>query len=145
MPRPSCRTCVHATPELDGVARWSCAFHRRDLTVEAQRVGCVDHVYIPQLVPLEFVTGNEAGNYAEYRRPNGSAIRNGSGDRNVYTSEEFFAAQTDLTVLDDQTLNWLRLNMGGRLERVTPPEEFDDWEQVCKALPLASEKVEVSA
>ena len=140
IPPPSCRTCVHATPELDGDARWSCAFHGRDLTVEQQRAGCPDHVYIPQLVPLEFVEGSEAGNYAEYRRPNGSTLRNGSGDKNVYTSAELHAAQDDLTVLDDQTLAWLRMNMGGRLERVTPPTEFDDWEQVKQALPLKGEQ-----
>jgi hypothetical protein len=141
IPRPSCRTCVHATPELDGDARWSCAFHKRDLTIEQQRAGCPEHVYIPQLVPLEFRGGNEAGNFAEYARPGGAALRNGSGDKDVYTSAELYAAQDDLTRLDDATLNWLRINMGGRLESVRPepPKEFDDWEQVKVALPLAGE------
>lgn len=141
IPRPSCRTCVHATPELDGDARWSCAFHKRDLTIDQQRAGCPEHVFIPQLVPLEFIGGNEAGNFAEYRRPGGAVLRNGSGDKDVYTSAEVYAAQDDLTRLDDATLNWLRMNMGGRLESVRPepPMEFDDWEQVRQALPLKSE------
>lgn len=146
IPPPSCRTCAHATPELDGDARWSCAFHRRDLTVDEQRKGCPEHVYIPALVPLEFVEGNEPGNYAEYRRPDGSTVRNGSGDRNVYTSAEFYAAQADLAVLDNQNLNYLRIHMGGRLEGVTrpePPEEFDDYEQVKAALPLKNELVNI--
>lgn len=144
IPAPSCRTCVHATPELDGDARWSCALHKCDLTIIAQRHGCPDHVYIPQLVPLEFVGGDEAGNYAEYRRPGGAVLRNGSGDKDVYTSAEVYAAQDDLTRLDDTALNWLRINMGGRLESVRPepPHEFDDYEQVRQALPLASEKAE---
>lgn len=133
---------MHATPELDGDARWSCAFHKRDLTVAEQRKGCGEHVYIPQLVPLEFVGGDESGNYAAYKRENGSTVRNGSGDRNVYTSEEFHAAQGDLAVLDDQSLNYLRVNMGGRLESVRPepPTEFDDWAQFAAANPLKSEQ-----
>jgi hypothetical protein len=145
IPAPSCRTCVHATPELDGDARWSCAFRRCDLTLAEQRVGCPDHVYIPQLVPLEFVEGDEAGNFAEYKRPGGEVLRNGSGDKAVYTSAELYAAQDDLTRLDDATLNWLRMNMGGRLESVRPdpPKEFDDWEQVKTALPLKSERVDI--
>lgn len=143
--RPSCRTCVHATPELDGDARWSCALHSRDLSISEQRAGCADHVYIPALVPLDFVEGNEAGNYAEYRRHDGSTLRNGSGDKGVYTSAELHAAQDDLTVLDDATLAWLRINMGGRLEsvRAEPPKEFDDFEQIKAALPLASERASI--
>ncbi len=31
LPAVNCRTCAHATPELDGKARWSCASHKRDL------------------------------------------------------------------------------------------------------------------
>jgi hypothetical protein len=195
IPAPSCRTCVHATPELlplpegqtlkwadhdngrhlglyewgqwvkwvpqdahwlgiaaalesgTGTGRWSCAYHKRDVTLDEQRKGCEHHVYIPALVPLEFVGGDEAGNFAEYKRPGGGTLRNGSGDANVHTSEELHAAQADLTVLDDQTLAYLRINLGGRLEAVrpAPPQNFDDWEQVKAALPLASERVHIPA
>lgn len=143
LPRPSCRTCVHATPELDGDARWSCAFHTKDLTIAEQRAGCPDHVFLPALVPLEFKHGDETGNFAEYMRGDGKALRNGTGDRDVYTSAELYAAQdAGFFVLDDATFNWLRINMGGRLEaaRPEPPEEFDDYEQVKQALPLKSEQ-----
>lgn len=148
LPRPSCRTCVHATPELDGDARWSCAFHKNDLPIERQRIGCGDHVYIPQLVPLEFKGGNEAGNFAEYMRGDGKVLRNGTGDRDVYTSAELHAAQdAGFFVLDDATFQWLRMNMGGRLEatRPAPPEEFDDWEQFAAANPLKNERVDIPA
>lgn len=122
-----------------GTGRWSCAYHGRDLSLDEQRAGCEHHVYIPALVPLEYLGGDAAGNFAEYKRPDGSALRNGTGDKGVFTSGELYAAQDDLTVLDDATLAWLRMNMGGRLENVTPPKEFDDWEQVKAVLPLASE------
>lgn len=49
-PRVNCRTCAHATPETDGNARWSCAYHQEDLTLEEQRNGCPHHLYIPALL-----------------------------------------------------------------------------------------------
>lgn len=50
VPALSCRTCVYATPERDGDARWSCDFHKRDLTVEVQRTGCAEHLPLPFLL-----------------------------------------------------------------------------------------------
>ena len=49
-PRPTCRSCAHATPERDGDGRWSCAKHGRDLSIDAQRAGCDDHRVIPALL-----------------------------------------------------------------------------------------------
>lgn len=49
-PDVTCRTCVHATPELDGDARWSCKEHDRDLSVEEQLAACSKHLHMPQLV-----------------------------------------------------------------------------------------------
>ena len=47
----SCRSCVHATPEREGNARWSCAFYRaEEIPLEAQRVGCENHLTLPFLV-----------------------------------------------------------------------------------------------
>jgi hypothetical protein len=50
LPKPNCRTCMHATPEPDGDARWSCALKRIDLTLTDQLAGCEHHVYIPALM-----------------------------------------------------------------------------------------------
>lgn len=49
-PRPTCRSCAHATPERDGDGRWSCAKHGCDLSTDAQRAGCADHRVIPVLL-----------------------------------------------------------------------------------------------
>lgn len=47
-PEANCRTCMHSTPELDGTGgRWSCAKWQADIPLEAQRVGCDGHRYIP--------------------------------------------------------------------------------------------------
>lgn len=46
----SCRQCMHATPELDGEARWSCAKHKKDLTFEEQCNPCGSMLFIPSLI-----------------------------------------------------------------------------------------------
>lgn len=126
LPPPSCRTCVHSTPEMDGDARWSCVFHGRDVTVEEQRKGCGDHVYIPALVPMVFKGGDEAGNYAEYEFQ-GREIRNGSGDANVFSSAELYAAQDGgFEALTNEFAEYLRVNFGARIESSATVVEFDD-------------------
>jgi hypothetical protein len=51
-PAVNCRTCAHSTPEMDGVARWSCAIKTDDNTIslDTQRTGCAKHRYIPILL-----------------------------------------------------------------------------------------------
>jgi hypothetical protein len=49
-PKASCRTCAHATPEVDGDSRWSCAHHNADIPLDAQRKGCDRHRFIPVLL-----------------------------------------------------------------------------------------------
>lgn len=79
LPAVNCRTCLHATPELDGDARWSCARHRRDLSVEDQRRACPQHLYIPALIggmePVD--AGDDWVEYANKRT--GELMRNGVG------------------------------------------------------------------
>src|SRR5690606_41321052 len=53
LPEVSCRTCVHATPELDGDRRWSCAFWKKDLTPAEQKRACGQHLYLPGCTPWE--------------------------------------------------------------------------------------------
>ncbi|HWL54298.1 MAG TPA: hypothetical protein VNQ90_17795 [Chthoniobacteraceae bacterium] len=48
--KPSCRQCVHATPELDGDGRWSCAKHGKDLSTEDQERTCRSFLLIPDFV-----------------------------------------------------------------------------------------------
>lgn len=116
LPRPSCRTCVHATPELVGDARWSCALYQKDLTESEQRKGCTDHVYIPSLVPWEFVAGNEPANRAEYKL-NGKTVCNGTPEGEAFSSAELYAAQDGgFDLLSDANIQLLRLQFGGRIE-----------------------------
>lgn len=54
-PRAHCRTCAHSTPREDGT--WNCGRHDRTLTVDEQRAGCGQHLFIPPLLPLEPLQG----------------------------------------------------------------------------------------
>jgi hypothetical protein len=92
MPQVHCRTCAHATAELDGDARWTCARHgNNDIHLVYQKQGCPEHRFIPALVSFaEYVGGDQAENYGLYRLPDGRTFRNGAPP-DGYTSLEMRA------------------------------------------------------
>lgn len=69
LPQVSCRTCAHATPELDGDGRLSCARYGIDLSTEIQRRGaeCPQHVFIPALLPWPAVDADEQAGSIRYQ------------------------------------------------------------------------------
>lgn len=75
--RRHCRTCIHSTAEPDGDARWSCARHLKDLTLDEQKAGCPNHLYTPSLVAGEQRDADEAGEWVEYLMRDGSVWRDG--------------------------------------------------------------------
>lgn len=91
----NCRTCIHATPKLDGDMRWWCERHHVDLSVATQKVGCAAHLFIPGLVPGEPLRSNMAEEWVEYRLRNGAIWRDQSeliGEVQPPTAEETRAA-----------------------------------------------------
>lgn len=91
LPAINCRTCAHATPELDGDGRWSCARRGTDLTADQQRAGCDQHRFIPALVPWECTDAHPGDNWIEYRLPDGQLVRNGDPGTGSYSSSELAA------------------------------------------------------
>nr|MDQ3080903.1 hypothetical protein [Gemmatimonadota bacterium] len=77
LPEVSCRTCVHATPELDGDQRWSCARWEKDLSFSEQVRGCDQHLYIPQLLPWLVLDADEEENSITYIGASGGERKNG--------------------------------------------------------------------
>jgi len=109
----NCRTCVHATPELDGNARWSCARHKRDLSMTEQRAGCAEHRLIPDLIRWAKVTdANEAENWIEYQTPEGGKFRNG-GDLG-WSSTELALGPKLAALVSDPGLAALKGEFGAR-------------------------------
>ena len=86
-----CRTCVHATPEMDTKdGRWSCKQHRVTLTIESQHAGCDDHLFIPDLITFAEPINSDRdkdGDWIEYQNADGTTWRN-SRQANDYTSKE---------------------------------------------------------
>lgn len=65
----NCRTCLHATAELDG--GWSCArWPGLEPDAELQAAGCPHHRFLPGLVPGEQVDATQDS--VTYRMPDGS-------------------------------------------------------------------------
>lgn len=122
IPEVSCRTCAHATPELDGDARWSCARYGCDLSLEAQRQSaeCPDHVFIPALLPWPAVDASEDQGWIEYDVGQGRTLRNGPRACGIehwcYTSSEL-AANAGICVagLDDPAFRAIRDGFEGRV------------------------------
>lgn len=90
-----CRTCVSATPDTEtGGGRWACERHNITLTVENQRVGCEDHLFIPGLVT--FATPEDADHDGiDYRNADGTTWRNAKDGGN-YTSKELTELPAEL-------------------------------------------------
>lgn len=93
LPRPSCRNCLHATPERDGDGRWSCAKWGADIPLDAQAEGCKEHLFIPALLSRwgEQIDADAAENSVTYRAPDGLEFRNGKWGVGSYTSRELHA------------------------------------------------------
>lgn len=49
--RVNCRTCISSAAVLGGDGAWHCERHGKLLTLAEQKVGCPDHLYLPDLVP----------------------------------------------------------------------------------------------
>lgn len=103
LPKPSCRTCLHATPERDGDGRWSCAKWGSDIPLDAQAEGCEQHRYIPALLAKwgEAVDASESEGWVEYHAADGFTFRNGPWGRHSFTSKEL-AAVTPVVLRDPQ-------------------------------------------
>lgn len=112
LPAPNCRNCLHATPELDGDGRWSCAKWGADIPQHAQHEGCPEHRFIPALLAKwgEAVDANEAEGWVEYQGKAGT-FRNGQSAPGSFTSAELHASTPAL--LRDPVFQAARDALGG--------------------------------
>jgi hypothetical protein len=71
----NCRTCASSTPLPTG--RWICEHHGNAvLSVDDQRRGCEDHLFVPSLLPWEWVDYSYGARARRviYRRPDGATV-----------------------------------------------------------------------
>jgi len=106
-PALSCRTCAFSTPELDGDARWSCAKHKKDISVEDQRLACDKHLFIPELLEPWATVLDGTDEFVSYKNKlNGNEFINGLGG---FTSKEISVC-AEPAVLGDLVINELKEN-----------------------------------
>jgi len=121
VPQVTCRSCVHATPERDGDARWSCAKAgpESSIPVEVQRVGCPQHLPLPFLVT--YADAIDAGEgWIEFQRKDNGAkfVVAAQGathpypDFPVYTTQEVSAA-ADHRAIADPEIEKIRMQFPG--------------------------------
>ncbi|HEY1142280.1 MAG TPA: hypothetical protein VGE88_19055 [Lysobacter sp.] len=123
LPKPSCRTCLHATPERDGDGRWSCAKWQSDVPTDAQAEGCEHHRYIPALLAKwgEAVDASETEGWVEYHSADGFTFRNGEWGEHSFTSKELHAASPEL--LRDEEFQAIRTRYAGQIVEREEMEE----------------------
>lgn len=78
MPRVTCRSCLHATPERHGDAAWSCGRFTKPLSIDEQREGCGAHLFVPALVPGTQIDFDEEAETVSYQMPDGSVFVDGA-------------------------------------------------------------------
>lgn len=70
-PRVTCRSCLHATPEMGGDAHWSCARWSKPIGTNEQKQACPAHLHIPELVPGTQIEVDEENETVTYELNNG--------------------------------------------------------------------------
>lgn len=114
-PLPTCRTCVHATPEKTG--DWTCARHQgKTLTVPEQKVGCQAHRVIPILLAnfADALDASDTDNWVRYRlKDGGGEFVNGARPEGL-DSAEIHAAGSK-TMLADGTVQQLREQLDAKV------------------------------
>ena len=116
IPQVSCRTCTHATPDMDGNQRWACEYRVNFPSPEKQRIGCNAHIFIPALLPYELVGGSQEENYAEYKTKDGKVFRNTNeqGEHN-YTSHELVEVGKNYDVINNKFIEDMREQFNAKL------------------------------
>jgi hypothetical protein len=95
LPCKTCRTCCHATPEVDEGetwARWSCNEKEADLTINQQQEACPAHLLIPDLISFAEPTDSGASWIEFTNKDTKKAVwRHGAGTGS-WTTEELMKA-----------------------------------------------------
>lgn len=139
VPRKTCRTCCHATPEMDGDGRWSCSKGRKAYSP------CELHLVIPHLIL--FADPVDAGDtWIQFQNhKDGEVWRHGSNTADgEWTTEELM--KTPAPLVGNRTIQKAKdlfdatvteVSKGTLIDRYPPgdsrlrwegkPDDIDDW------------------
>ena len=114
VPAPTCRSCAHVTPEMDGKARWSCSYHDKDLPVMNQRKGCDSHRYIPILLAKFAQPVDMNGDAVVYQMEDKQFVNGTPAVNQAWiSSQEIHACKDKSALIDDLALQ-LRSQHNGK-------------------------------
>ena len=114
VPAPTCRSCAHATPRMDGNARWTCDLDPsspRDLAVDEQRTGCPQHRFIPSTARWIEILQVDGNDLSCRNRLTGAEFLYGDAG---YSSAELHAAAAKENIGDD-SVDEIRAAFDGRV------------------------------
>ena len=114
VPAPTCRSCAHVTPEMDGKARWNCSYYGKNLPVSQQREGCNAHRYIPILLAKFAQPVDMDGEAVVYQMADGKSFVNGTPEvnQNWISSNEIHACKDKVMLTDQQALKLRKKHNG---------------------------------
>ena len=93
-PCPTCRSCAHVTPMLDEQGGWHCRKWDDRIPVDAQREGCDQHLYHPEILShVSPVNGNMDQGWIAYQLEDGASFTNGNPLCGGTPSQRLYAAQ----------------------------------------------------
>ena len=113
VPAPTCRSCAHVTPEMDGDARWSCE-KRKKLSIgfDEQLRGCESHRYIPAVIG--FAKAVDSDGDAVVYEMDGKRFSN--GPKPGFSSKEIHACNDKaFLAVNNQFINQMRQEHGAEI------------------------------
>lgn len=78
LPNVNCRTCIHSTPKQDG--SWYCEHNNITLSYDGQVAACLDHRFIPMLLP-DLI-------FSEYDQDESRVFYRSKDELRIYVNEE---------------------------------------------------------
>jgi len=113
LPSKTCRSCCHATPEIDDDetwARWSCAKHQRDLTRKEQLVACGDHLLLPGLITFaEPIDSGDA--WIEFKNASDGAVWRLGSESGMWSTDELM--RTPGPIVGDKAVEAVKTQFSG--------------------------------
>ena len=91
----NCRTCAHSTAAKDGT--FGCEKWLAPIPLDAQHVGCDEHVLHPDMVPWPLDDTRSTAEAAAYVI-DGRVVKNGKAGADVYSSTEILATPVGCTI-----------------------------------------------
>jgi len=124
IPCRSCRSCCHATPEIDkdeDWARWSCAKHNKDIRLEDQDAGCDSHLIIPGLI--SFAEPTDSGDdWIEFTNTDDGAVWKHGASDGMWSTDELM--KTPGPIVGIPAVNVVKESFAGEVDHIEGLKEL---------------------